>query len=147
MKNFHRFFLWMCNMQFRERSQKNFAKVWMFFVQSLKRTKIFLSLRLCFLRIFCGIIEEKTGKHAKNIMPTVQKLLLQVRKKWKKETFIENDFFYKTNLWDDRMQFWQTPIFFLKSLKPTKWFIELQKKVPKIVPPDSQHAVNRKQPK
>ena len=50
--------------------------------------------------------------HVKTIMPTVQKLLLQVRKKWKMETLLEKRLFYKTGLWDDRMQFWQTPNFF-----------------------------------
>ena len=44
-------------------------------------------------------------------------------------------------LWGDRMQFWQTPNFFPKILKVTKRLIELQKKVPKIVPLDSQYAV------
>ena len=44
------------------------------------------------------------------------------------------------------MQFRQTRIFFRKNPKVTKWFIELQKKVPKKVPLDSQHAVNETQP-
>ena len=109
-------------MQFRERSQENFAKFRRFFAQSLKRTKKFHSLKLCFpQKIVFGFIECKIGKHAKTIMPTIQKLLLQVRKKWKKETLFEKDFFYKTifwDFWDDRMQFWQTRIF---SEKVWEW--------------------------
>ena len=135
----------MCNMQFRERSQKTFAKIRKFFDQNLKRTKNFRSLKLCFPRkIVFGFIDCKIGKHAKTIMPTVEKLLLQVRKKWKKQTLINKNF-QKTVLWVDRVQFWQTRIFFRKSLRVTRWFIELQKKVPKNVPLDIQHAVNRTQ--
>ena len=145
-ENFNKRFLWMCNMQFRERSQKSVAKSEGFSIKVWKWQKIFHTLKLCLPpKIVFGFIDCKIGKHAKTIMPTVQTLLLQVWKKWKKETFIEKDLFYKTNLWDDRKQFWQTPIFFLKSLKLTKWFIELQKKVPKNVPLDSQQAVNRTQ--
>ena len=47
-ENFHKMFLWMCNMQFRERSQKKFAKVRRFFDQSLRRTKKFPLLKALF---------------------------------------------------------------------------------------------------
>ena len=46
--NFHKMFLWMCNMQFRESSQKKVAKVRRFFDQSLKRTKKFSLLKALF---------------------------------------------------------------------------------------------------
>ena len=136
----------MCSL---ENAVKNFLpKSEGFSIKVWKGQKNIHSLKLCFPRkIVFGFIDCKIGKHAKTIMPTVQKLLLQVRKKWKKETLIEKDFLYKTNLWDDRMQLSQTPTCFPKSLEVTKWFIELQKNVPKSVPLDSQHAVNRTQPK
>ena len=62
-----------------------------------------------------------------------------------KNILFERDFFYKTIFWDDRMQFWQTHHFFTESLEMTKWVIDFQKTVPKIVPLDSQYAVKRTQ--
>ena len=85
-------FLCMCNMQFRER-KKILPKSECFSI-NLKRTKKIHSLKLFFPRkIVFGFIDCKIGKQAKNITPTVQKLLLQVRRKWKKETLIEKGFF------------------------------------------------------
>ena len=84
-------------MQFCERSQKSFAKSEGFSIKVWKWQKNFHYLKIFFPReIVFGFIDCKSGKHAKTFLPTVQKLLLQVRKKWKKETLIEKDFLYKT---------------------------------------------------
>ena len=114
-------------------------KVW-------KGQENFFSIKLCFPRkIIFVFVECKIGKHAKIIMPTVQKLLLQVREKWKKKALIDKGFFTKRPSGMIESSLDKRPIFFTKSLEVTKWVIELQKKVPKSVPLDSQYNVMRTQ--
>ena len=87
-------------------------KVW-------KGQKNFLSLKLCFLRkIIFVFLECKIGKQAKNITPTVEKLLLQVRRKWKKETLIEKGFFTRRTSGMIECSFDKRPLF---SQKVWKW--------------------------
>ena len=139
-------FLWMCNMQFRERSQENFAKFRRFFAQSLKRTKKFSLLKALFSskNHFC-VSRMQNWQASQEYYANSPKIAAPSPKEMEKRDFNWKRLFYKTNLWDDRMQFWQTPAFFPKSLEVTKWVLELQKKVPKIVPLDSQYAVMRTQ--
>ena len=135
-------FLWMCNMQFRERSQEMFAKFRKFFAQSLKRTKKFSLLKALFSskNHFC-VSRMQNWQASQEYYANSPKIAAPSPKEMEKRDFNWKRLFYKTNLWDDRMQFWQTPAFFPKSLEVTKWVLELQKKVPKIVPLDSQYAV------
>ena len=87
-------------------------KVW-------KGQKNFLSLKLCFPRkIIFVFLECKIGKQAKNITPTVQKLMLQVRRKWKKETLIEKGFFTRRTSGMIECSFDKRPLF---SQKVWKW--------------------------
>ena len=79
------------------------------------------------------------------VLPKTQEMFALSPKNLEKNTLFEKHFFYKTIFWDDRMQFWQTHQFFTDSLEMTKWVIELQKTVPKIVPLDSQYAIKRTQ--
>ena len=80
-------------MQFRERSQKLLPKYEGFSIKVWKGQKNFHYLKISFPReIIFGFIDCKSGEHAKTFLPKVQKLLLQVRKKWKKETLFEKDF-------------------------------------------------------
>ena len=108
---------------------KKFCKVRRFFDQSENQKNF---LKIFFPReIVFGFIQKWQ-------MPR----LFSVQKS-KSEEMEKGDFNWKRlslqdGLWDDRMQFWQTRIFFQKSLKVTKWFIEL---VPKNVPLDSQHVL------
>ena len=82
----------MCSLEnavkiFLPKSEGFSIKVW-------KGQKNFHSLKLCFPRKSVFVfIDCKIGKHVKTNMPTVQKVLLQVRKKWKMETLLEKDFF------------------------------------------------------
>ena len=127
-------FLWMCNMQFRERSQKNFAKVRRFFDQSLKRTKKLPLLKALFSsKNRFWVYRLQNWQACQDYYANSPKITAPNPKELEKGDFNWKRLFYKTNLWDDRMQFWQTCISFRKSLKVTKWFIELQKKVPKNV--------------
>ena len=86
-------------------------KVW-------KGQKNFLSLKLCFPRkIIFVFLECEIGKQAKNITPTVQKLLLQVRRKWKKRDFNWKRLFTRRTSGMIECSFDKRPLFFQKVWK------------------------------
>ena len=133
-------------MQFRERNQETFAKVRRCFAQSLKRTrKCFLHKALFSSKNHFCVCRMQKCQACQGYYANSPKIAAPSPREMEKEGFNWERLFYKTALWDDRMQFWQTPNFFPKSLKVTKRLIELQKKVSKSVPLDSQCAVMRTQ--
>ena len=67
-------FFWVCNMQFRQRSQKNFANFRKFFDQSLKKTKKFFSLsKLVLLKKFFWTARMRNWQQCRNVFYKSQK--------------------------------------------------------------------------
>ena len=109
----------MCNVQFRERSRKFFAKVRRFFDQSLKRTKKFPLLKALFSskKCFC-VYRLQNWQACQDQYANSPKGTAPSPKEMEDGDFTWKRLFYKMVLWDDRMQFWQTRIF---SRKVWKW--------------------------